>query len=258
MGGNVSKTSSKINSKILNESVFEFVSKNMTSTSQGATVKQEISLKDADLKCRAEITNKATVDLKLLQQINDQQTISMVDAITNELKNQSETKGTQENGFLSTAIANTNKSSSEITNEVETKIRKEISTESINEIVQTVNAKQGVEISGLKIDPCGLELFYKYSNGAPPGKELMDCQKDAECKIGNDILVQLAAEQIVQKVVDTIQEMKLETKTDTKAKTTGEQANKGLSVWMILAVVIGLMVVAFIIYMVRSSMTGGH
>lgn len=256
MGGNVSKAEAKINTKVLNESTFNFVSKTMTSTSQSADVKQTIKLNGLTIHCAPEIKNDASVSLKTLQKVTEQQSISLIDNIVNELKSQADTKNTQENGFLSTAIANTAQSKVDIESQVETKIRKSITMETINDIVQTLNTKQAVDISGTTIDPCGLDLYYKYVKQAPTA-DLLDCAKTAPCNIGNNMLVALAAEQIVSKVVDVIQNMKLENKTDSSGSADNSQKNSGFSLGMLLAGVVGLIVFMIIVFLIIRMLKGG-
>ena len=260
MGG----TSSKINidNQSFNESIMNYMNENQTKSGTDAITYQDINIKNSHFICTLVNQQTSNVQVKTIQQFNNDSTANLITDIMNNIEDQVKNKLDEESGFLSTPEGKEQKTN--VTNTVKNLLEENFTTKNLNDLASKVNSGQTVDIDNIVVDPCGL---------ATPGAsdELLEhladsCKPQPVCKIDQDLTVAMFSEQIGNNVVKLLSENKdvqdFVDKVDqeTKVKTTGifQDIGNALkkifgSIWLPFIIAAVIVLVALIFWFIKSG-----
>jgi len=202
LGGIFGKKSSKTKSEttVINENIFNFLNRDENVVSAKVVSVQDMSVSGVTAYCKFDITQKINADLKILQKFDGKQTSELVSSIGNEIEQQIKKQAKEKKGFLS--LPENKKSTDETIVNIKNKIQKNITMETVNKLAGEVISEQTLVTENLILDPVGMGLYAKF--GIPPPIEIATLAANTECGINQDIQIKYVAEQLTNKVVETI------------------------------------------------------
>ena len=202
LGGLFGKKSSKTKSEttVINENIFNFLNRDENVVSAKVVSVQDMSVSGVTAYCKFDITQKINADLKILQKFDAQQTSDLVTEIGNEIEQQIKKTAKEKKGFLS--LPENKKSSDETIVNIKNKIEKNITMETVNKLAGEVISEQTLVTENLILDPVGMGLYANM--GIAPPVEISTLAANTECSIDQDIQIKYVAEQLTNKVVETI------------------------------------------------------
>ena len=198
--GGKKRQKTKSETTVVNENIFNFLNRDENVVSAKVVSVQDMSVSGVTAYCKFDITQKINADLKILQKFDGKQTSELVTSIGNEIEQQIKKQAKEKRGFLS--LPENKKSSDETIVNIKNKIEKNITMETINKLAGEVISDQTLVTENLILDPVGMGLYAKL--GVPPPIEIATLAANTDCGIDQDIQIKYVAEQLTNKVVETI------------------------------------------------------
>lgn len=238
-GKNETKKETIIENKVRNESVFTALNKTENVQSSRILSKQNISVNGAQYICKnANYEQIANLDVKVMSKFKGKDSANLVDDIMNELDTKLDEELDQAAGFLGIGGGNKADMKTNVKTSLTNSLNKSITNETINKMAAEIAVDQKLEITNLVVDPCGLAGFVKISEdllsqGKISYKEFREASTDpcdAECgTIRQDVQIKFVAEQIGEKINETVAENKQvqKLKQDIATKQKQEQTGVG-------------------------------
>ena len=261
MGG----TSSKINidNQSFNESIMNYMNENQTKSGTDAITYQDINIKNSHFICTLVNQQTSNVQVKTIQQFNNDSTANLITDIMNNIEDQVKNKLDEESGFLSTPEGKEQKTN--VTNTVKNLLEENFTTKNLNELVSKVNIGQTIEMDGVVVDPCGLmtpglsdNVLNHLIDNCPTPKP--DCPNQQDIfvamfsqQVGNNVVKLLSENKDVQDFVNKVDQ-------ETKVKTTGifQDIGNALkkifgSIWLPFIIAAVIVLVALIFWFIKSG-----
>lgn len=247
MGGSSSKSSMIIDTKNLNKQTSDFLTKNQTTQSQSGVVVQSQDLAKAQfLSCTADIAQTGEITMKAIQSFDNDSTLALQTMMQSAVKNDLQKQADQSSGWGSTSIAEKKADEMKVKTEIQNIIETNVTTENLNEQIQQITTVQEQDASKTVFDPCG------YSQIAAAGfainQDIINACKECDnetfnkdgsvksrsgcklpvCKIDQNVLVSMVAEQMGKNVSSAVQENKVINDVVNKAKMKSDQSTQGV------------------------------
>ena len=219
-----SKSKMVVETNIVNDTVFNALSKSENAVSATVITVQDMSVSGVKAYCNLDVSQKINADIKVLQKFDEKSTQDLLTKIMADVEKQAKDATKQKTGFAN-PIPNFSSRVSETKTNITNKVTKNITSETINTLAAKVISNQKLVTKNLVIDPLGLTVYKEL--GVPPPIELMKEIKNTTCKIGQDAQIKFVAEQIGSKITEIInkdesaQKLKEELDTSTTQETQG-------------------------------------
>lgn len=244
MGAGNTKMSNKISLTTINETINEKMSSIQTRNESNQENVQYISITDSNfVNCKPDVSNTATVNQAVIQDIDDQDRTELINSIDATLKQKAGNDANVERGALSFDFGN-----QDIKNKQSTKIKNlltnKITLSKLNELIADQRNDQTIEIEqGTKFNPCEIEGEMNKEVMAilaadPDNEGLQKLAKKSmtsasacaarPCNVENNAAVSQVSQQIAKIVVDTLLEADLVSYADVEQKNKASVKIKGL------------------------------
>ena len=197
--GGSSKQVTKTENNIVNESVFNALTRSENAQSASILTVQNMTVSGVTAYCNLDVTQKINADIKVLAKFDEKQTQDLMTNVMNDIRKKAKQASKQKTGFMN-LIPNSSKKVDETINNVTNTVKKSITAETINTLSTKVVNRQKLVTSNLVIDPLGLSIYKAL--GVPPPVELMKEIRNTKCKIGQDAQIKFVSEQIGKKVLE--------------------------------------------------------
>ena len=221
-----SKSKVVVETNVVNESVFNAISKSENAVSASVITVQDMTVSGVTAYCNLDVSQKINADIKVLQKFDEKSTQDLLDKVLNDLEDKVKQETKQKTGFAN-PIPNFSSSVSNTKTNIRNSVTKNITSETVNKLAAKVVNNQKLVTKNLIIDPLGLSVYK--SLGIPPPVELMKEIKNTNCKIGQDAQIKFVAEQVGSKISEIINknEQAQKLKKDLEATTTQETQGAG-------------------------------
>ena len=187
----------------LNKNVMNFINTNLTQQSTGVTTTQDMKLSNINYKnCLLNISQKADIQVITLQQASSQNVLDLQALITTALTSNLESAANVSTGFMSSASEA--ETATKVSNIVKNIVEKNITLETINQMITSVNTSMSMDNKDITFDQCGYLSLYKELGMAPPMSAIERCDTTKPCNISQDIIITLLSQQIVNSTVEAI------------------------------------------------------
>ena len=224
-----SKSKMVVETNIVNESVFNALSKSENAVSATVITVQDMSVSGVKAYCNLDVSQKINADIKVLQKFDEKSTQDLLNKVISDIEKKAKDETKQKTGFMN-PVPNFSSKVSESKTNITNKVMKNITSETVNTLAAKVINKQKLVTKNLIIDPLGLTVYKEL--GVPPPIELMKELKNTKCKIGQDAQIKFVAEQIGSKITEIINkdESAKKLKEEVENKTTQETQGAGEAV----------------------------
>lgn len=222
--GKKSKTTTRSETTMLNENIFNFLNKDENTVSSKILNSQDASISDIQAYCKLNISQNIDADIKILQKFTAKNTADLVSEIGGAIEQQVKKTTEEKNGFMS--IPKNKEKTDETIISITNTIEKNITFETINKLSSSVINEQKLNTSNVVLDPAGMGVYI--SMGIPPPIELSQISADTECAIDQNIQIKYVAEQLANKVTQIINEDQNAIDLANKLETFEKTENKGL------------------------------
>lgn len=221
-----SKSKMVVETNIVNDTVFNALSKSENAVSATVITVQDMSVSGVKAYCNLDVSQKINADIKVLQKFDEKSTQDLINKIMADVEKKAKDETKQKTGFANPIPNFSNRVSDTKTN-ITNKITKNITSETINKLAAKVISEQRLVTKNLVIDPLGLTVYKEL--GVPPPIELMKEIRNTTCKIGQDAQIRFVAEQVGSKITEIINkdESAQKLKADIESKTTQETQGVG-------------------------------
>ena len=202
--GKGSKSTSKSETTMLNENIFNFLNKDENTVSSQVMNVQDMKVSGVTAYCDLDISQNIDADIKIMQEFNAENTADLVSEIGGAVEQQIKKTTEEKSGFLS--LPKNKKKTDETILSVTNSIEKNITFETVNKLSSTVINDQTLDTSNVVIDPVGMGVYI--AMGIPPPVELAQISAGTECAIDQNIQIKYVAEQLANKVTQIINDDK--------------------------------------------------
>ena len=223
--GGSSKQVTKTENNIVNESVFNAVTKSVNAQSTSIITVQDMAVRGVKAYCNLNVTQKINADIKVMAKFDEQQTQNLVTNMMSDIAKQAKQASDQKSGFAN-LIPNQSEKVDQTINNITNVVKKNITAETINTLSSKIVNNQKLVTENLVIDPLGLSI-YKELGIAPP-IELMKELKNTTCTIGQDAQIKFVSEQIGKKVLEIMNKDESAQKLATELDQAAKQVSEGL------------------------------
>ena len=223
--GGSSKQVTKTENTIVNESVFNALTKSTNAQSAKILTVQDMSVSGVTAYCNLDISQKINADIKVLAKFDEKQTQDLVSNMMSDIAKKAKQESQQKTGFMN-LIPNSSEKVDQTINNITNKVSKTITAETLNTLSTQVINNQKLITENLVIDPLGLSI-YKELGIAPP-IELMKEIKNTSCKIGQDAQIKFVSEQIGKKVLEIMNKDESAQKLAAEIDQAAKQASEGV------------------------------
>ena len=200
--GKGSKSTSRSETTMLNENIFNFLNKDENTVSSKILNSQDAKISDIQAYCNLNISQNIDADIKILQKFTAKNTAELVSEIGGSIEQQMKTTTEEKSGFLS--LPKNKQKTDETIVSVTNSIEKNITFETINKLSSSVVNEQTLLTSNVVLDPAGMGVYL--AMGIPPPVELAAISSSTNCSIDQNIQIKYVAEQIANKVTQIINE----------------------------------------------------
>lgn len=224
-----SKSKMVVETNIVNDTVFNALSKSENAVSATVITVQDMSVSGVKAYCNLDVSQKINADIKVLQKFDEKSTQDLLNKIMADVEKKTKDETKQKTGFAN-PVPNFSSRVSQTKTNITNKVTKNITSETINTLAAKVISKQRLVTKNLIIDPLGLTVYKEL--GVPPPIELMKELRNTTCKIGQDAQIKFVAEQVGSKITEIINkdESAQKLKADVAGKTTQETQGAGEAV----------------------------
>jgi len=230
-------TTMNINNERMTEIVTEVLKKNESQMNVEVVVDQEINIGDSSFKgCAFKSTNYADLEVKIIQSVKTGGSTVIKNDIAEKMKQALENESKKENGFLSSEGGPSGDVITNVSDKVSVAISDSITDESLNEMIMAVDIRQVQNIENIVVDNTVSIPPILLENLDPAGKLAMMeiiLEKNAEaaaipCPIGNELILVLLAQQMVENITDVVTETNALSELDQYAKVSSDTLVEGV------------------------------
>lgn len=195
------------------DSAFEALSKSENVQQAEAVTVQNLSIGDIECYGNIEVTQDATVDVKIIQTFKDTQGATLANNIARDLESKAQQASRQKAGFANFIPSSSEQLDTAIT-DITDKIRQQITNEFLNEQIGKLVTQQELKVGGdegkLVIDPTGLGAYMRIMGdlGQTPDPEtvaeLGEIAATTKCTFGQNSVINYVAQQTSEKIMNII------------------------------------------------------
>ena len=200
LGSKGKKSSTKSETNVINESIFNQLSRTENIVSASVVSVQDMTISGVTAYCDLDVSQKINADIKILQKFDQKSALDLANAVANDIEQQIKKTTEEKTGFLS--IPSNKKSTDETITNIKNSITKNVTSETINKLAGEVISNQKLLTENLIIDPVGMSIYLKF--GIPPPAEIAALAAGTECSIGQDVQIRYVAEQLGSKIEEII------------------------------------------------------
>jgi len=223
--GGSSKQVTKNENTIVNESVFNALTKSVNAQSATIITVQNMSVSGVTAYCNLDISQKIDADIKVLAKFDEKQTQDLVSNMMSDIAKKAKQQSEQKTGFMN-LIPNSSEKVDQTINNITNKVSKTITAETINTLSTKIVNNQKLIVENLILDPLGLGI-YKDLGIAPP-LEIVKEVKNTKCKIGQDVQIRFVSEQIGKKVLEIMNKDESAQKLSAEIDQASKQESQGV------------------------------
>ena len=223
--GGSSKQVTKTENNIVNESVFNAMTKSVNAQSTQIITVQDMAVRGVTAYCNLDVSQKLNADIKVMAKFDEKQTQDLVTNMMSDIAKKAKQESDQKTGFMN-LIPNSSEKVDQTINNITNVVKKNITAETINTLSSKIVNNQKLITENLVIDPLGLSI-YKELGIAPP-IELMKEIKNTSCKIGQDAQIKFVSEQIGKKVLEIMNKDESAQKLAAEIDQAAKQASEGV------------------------------
>ena len=223
--GGSSKQVTKTENTIVNESVFNALTKSTNAQSAKILTVQNMSVSGVTAYCNLDISQKINADIKVLAKFDEKQTQDLVSNMMSDIAKKAKQESDQKTGFMN-LIPNSSEKVDQTINNITNKVKKTITAETLNTLSTQVINNQKLITKNLVIDPLGLSIYKEL--GIPPPIDLVKEIKNTSCKIGQDAQIRFVSEQIGKKVLEIMNKDESAQKLAAEIDQAAKQASEGV------------------------------
>ena len=223
--GGSSKQVTKTENNIVNESVFNAMTKSVNAQSTQIITVQDMAVRGVTAYCNLDVSQKINADIKVMAKFDEKQTQDLVTNMMSDIAKKAKQESDQKTGFMN-LIPNSSEKVDQTINNITNVVKKNITAETINTLSSKIVNNQKLITENLVIDPLGLSI-YKELGIAPP-IELMKEIKNTSCKIGQDAQIKFVSEQIGKKVLEIMNKDESAQKLAAEIDQAAKQASEGV------------------------------
>ena len=223
--GGSSKQVTKTENTIVNESVFNALTKSTNAQSAKILTVQNMSVSGVTAYCNLDISQKINADIKVLAKFDEKQTQDLVSNMMSDIAKKAKQESQQKTGFMN-LIPNSSEKVDQTINNITNKVKKTITAETLNTLSTQVINNQKLITKNLVIDPLGLSIYKEL--GIPPPIDLVKEIKNTSCKIGQDAQIRFVSEQIGKKVLEIMNKDESAQKLAAEIDQAAKQASEGV------------------------------
>jgi hypothetical protein len=284
MGGSNSKTVMDIDTKVLNETIFNYTQTNQTEQTQSGTVSMSINLDGAEFKsCTANIMQSGEMEATAIQLFTSSSATQLANDVQNQIESDLTNQADQSSGWLSTSIAETKENSTIVKSEIKNIVDTNLNYETLNTQIQNLKMELELNSTNVIFDPCG---YGNYPQGAPEFAVLacQECESVTTkadgsstrincnlpvCTVDQTAAMKLFAQQTSDNIVKAIQEnttlndiaqevaMKTDQSTQGLGGAIGEIMSGAMIPFIISGVVMVIAIIAFVMLKPKKMGRGG-
>lgn len=221
MGGKASaKSTMEITQTAVNKSTKNILTKNQQTQDSTAVATNEMTFKDVDLRCQGNISQAAGVKLTSVASATSEQVADLRDQmkseLSSELDNQAEAKG----GMFAFGAKAESETNTKLKNTMVNIVDQNVTTDTLNQIIQDINTKNSQGYTNLVIDPCGIaaaeriQAAYLESDSATTEGAadvaiaalgaVGDKECDIPCNFTQSLSVDLVSQQMTSTMMDAV------------------------------------------------------
>ena len=212
-GGQQARIERRKETTMVFDSAFEALSKSENVQQAEAVAVQNLSIGDIECYGNIEVTQDATVDVKMIQTFKDTQGLTLANKIANDLETKAEQASKQKAGFANFIPQSSEQLDTAIT-DITDKIRQQITNEFLNRQIGKLVTQQELKVGGeegkLVIDPTGLGAYLRIMGdlGQTPDPEVVaelgEIAATTNCTFGQNSVINYVAQQTSEKIMDII------------------------------------------------------
>ncbi len=212
-GGQQARIERRKETTMVFDSAFEALSKSENVQQAEAVTVQNLSIGDIECYGNIEVTQDATVDVKIIQTFKDTQGATLANNIARDLESKAAQASKQKAGFANFIPQSSEQLDTAIT-DITDKIRNEITNEFLNQQIGKLVTQQELKVGGdegkLVIDPTGLGAYLRIMGdlGQTPDPEvvaeLWEIAATTKCTFGQNSVINYVAQQTSEKIMNII------------------------------------------------------
>jgi hypothetical protein len=252
MGGNTSKSSVQQVNEFFNQTTNSFVSANSNKVDASNMSQQTINAAGATIDgCRVNFDQQITSGTVSTGKMENKSIQDLSTALQNQAKTAIDNAATQDNGFFSTAIANSTEAKTDLKNTVTNIIDNTMKTTSVQEIFSKAQNVQDAQLQGMFMK-CYPQ--YRFAN-------------EWDLQVNQNIKSDVVAKGVADNLTQALSQVIVDNTADTTVTQKADQKNAGLddlvsaltSGWAILvfAIIMILIILAVVGPKILASMKGG-
>lgn len=236
-GGQQARIERRKETTMVFDSVFEALSKSENVQQAEAVTVQNLSIGDIECYGTIEVTQDATVDVKIIQTFKDTQGATLANNIARDLESKAEQASKQKAGFANFIPQSSEQLDTAIT-DITDKIRNEITNEFLNQQIGKLVTQQELKVGGdegkLVIDPTGLGAYLRIMGdlGQTPDPEVVaelgEIAATTKCTFGQNAVITYVAQQTSEKIMNIISTSDANNKLRDDYKAYNDQESEGV------------------------------
>jgi hypothetical protein len=230
-GGKAAETRTAITqiADTVNESTFKFLSRRVSRLENRVTNIQNLNVsKIKALGCTLNITQSGSITAVAIQQLSDEDAVDLKSEIENALTQKANTDSKTESGFLPMSGGTLSQTDQTFINKIRTIVTRDITKETVNEMINAINSAQQLDVADVTIDPCGLSLYTETLKKDPPEYFWKYCDPRQPCNISQDMAIASVARQITNSVMSAATDDININKTDQSGQSSSSAKTKGI------------------------------
>jgi len=236
-GGQKARIERRKETTMVFDSVFEALSKSENVQQAEAVTVQNLSIGDIECYGNIEVTQDATVDVKIIQTFKDTQGATLANNIARDLESKAEQASKQKAGFANFIPQSSEQLDTAIT-DITDKIRQQITNEFLNQQIGKLVTQQELKVGGdegkLVIDPTGLGAYLRIMGdlGQTPDPEVVaelgEIAATTKCTFGQNAVITYVAQQTSEKIMNIISTSDANNKLRDEYKAYNDQESEGI------------------------------
>ena len=223
----VSRSKAVVETNVVNESIFETLNKTQSSLSAQVINDQNFTVSGIKAYgCDLSIGQTINADVKVMQTFTQEDTTDLLTAVVNDVEQKLKNESSRETGFL--GVSGFDSKSTAAKTSILNKVKKSITSETINDVQAKVTNGQKLLVEKLVIDRCGMSVYLELGL-PPPESVLLACiNAEGKCEMNQDLVIRFVAEQLGSKITKIINEDQLAIDLRNEVSAVTVQKAKGL------------------------------
>lgn len=215
MGGSSSKSSVQVTNEFFNKTINQFISDNSQTVNASGILSTTLKASNMKMRgCALRASQNIDATVTATGKLDQQDLTNLTEKLKTEAASAIDNAAAQNNGFLSTSIANNTEARTNLKNKVTNIIENTMKSSTVQQIVAKMNAKEDMDFSGLEAE------CYPETCKIDPNL----CVYTMDQNLKAEIVAKGISTKLTTALADTI----TENTADTSVKQTATQKNAGL------------------------------